>query len=208
MGSPALATTPSCVMSVRRDSGGNGLWCPSFFCSPLSCNGMAEESPVNRYCLVDGLDTAIPMARDFATGNYCEPGVVLRGRGLATGAVARRTAGLRAVQPVPGVVSLAAIAARQVLLDPLCGSCATDGQILAWRGGVRDRTPRAERTPSCRGSPARPVARACPHLRRPGRRSGGGCRESPERASRRGRLRLPCPLSAERAGTVRGLACR
>ncbi len=46
---------------------------PSFGCSPLCCNGMAEEYPVNRYCLVDDLDTAIPMARDFATGN-CEPG--------------------------------------------------------------------------------------------------------------------------------------
>ena len=46
---------------------------PSFGCSPLSCNGMAEEYPVNRYCLVDGLDTAVPMARHFATGN-CEPG--------------------------------------------------------------------------------------------------------------------------------------
>ncbi len=64
--------------AVVRDPGGrdSGGWpmVPSFFCSPLSCNGMAEESPVNRYCLVDGLDTAIPMARDFATGNYCEPG--------------------------------------------------------------------------------------------------------------------------------------
>ena len=28
---------------------------------------------MNRYCLVDDLDTAIPMARDFAAGN-CEPG--------------------------------------------------------------------------------------------------------------------------------------
>ena len=46
---------------------------PSFGCSPLCCNGMAAEYPVNRYCLVDGLDTAVPMARHFATGN-CEPG--------------------------------------------------------------------------------------------------------------------------------------
>ena len=46
---------------------------PGFSCSPLSCNGMAEEYPVNRYCLVDDLDTAVPMARHFATGN-CEPG--------------------------------------------------------------------------------------------------------------------------------------
>lgn len=46
---------------------------PSFGCSPLSCNYMAEEYPVNRYCLVDDLDTALAMAHDFATGN-CEPG--------------------------------------------------------------------------------------------------------------------------------------
>jgi hypothetical protein len=45
----------------------------SFGCSPLSCNYMAEEYPVNRYCLVDDPDTALAMARDFATGN-CEPG--------------------------------------------------------------------------------------------------------------------------------------
>ena len=45
----------------------------SFGCSPLSCNYMAEEHPVNRYCLIDDPDTALAMARDFATGN-CEPG--------------------------------------------------------------------------------------------------------------------------------------
>ena len=45
----------------------------SFGCSPLSCNYMVEEYPVNRYCLVDDLDTARAMARHFAAGN-CEPG--------------------------------------------------------------------------------------------------------------------------------------
>ena len=45
----------------------------SFGCSPLSCIYMAEEYPVNRYCLVDDLDTARAMARHFAAGN-CEPG--------------------------------------------------------------------------------------------------------------------------------------
>ena len=62
--------------AVVRDVGkteGELNFPPSFGCSPLSCNGMAEEYPVNRYCLVDGLDTAVPMARHFATGN-CEPG--------------------------------------------------------------------------------------------------------------------------------------
>ncbi len=51
----------------------DGPGSPSFFCSPLSCNGMAAEYPVNRSCLVDDLETAVTMARDFATGN-CEPG--------------------------------------------------------------------------------------------------------------------------------------
>ena len=62
--------------AVVRDVGkteGELNFLPSFGCSPLSCNGMAEEYPVNRYCLVDDLDTAVPMARHFATGN-CEPG--------------------------------------------------------------------------------------------------------------------------------------
>ena len=46
---------------------------PAFGCSPLSCNGMAEEYPVNRYCLIDDLETAVAMAGDFAAGT-CEPG--------------------------------------------------------------------------------------------------------------------------------------
>lgn len=63
--------------AVVRDPGGvepEGYHrVPSFHCSPLCCNGMAEEYPVNRYCLLDDLHTAVPMARDFAAGN-CEPG--------------------------------------------------------------------------------------------------------------------------------------
>ncbi len=81
---PELAAVPtpdgfSCLGydAVVRDPGGRRSegWpmVPRFGCSPLSCNYMAAEYPVNRYCLVDDLDTAIPMARDFATGN-CEPG--------------------------------------------------------------------------------------------------------------------------------------
>jgi hypothetical protein len=37
-----------------------------FECSPLSCNGMAAEVPVNQYCLVDALDHAIPVAVRFS----------------------------------------------------------------------------------------------------------------------------------------------
>jgi hypothetical protein len=53
--------------AVSRTCGSN------FECSPLSCNHMASHHPANRYCLIDDLDTAIAVARDFAVGN-CEPG--------------------------------------------------------------------------------------------------------------------------------------
>lgn len=58
-----------CVGAMHE--GGNHA--PGFGCSPLACNGMAQEYPVNRYCLIDDLQTAVAMARDFAAGN-CEPG--------------------------------------------------------------------------------------------------------------------------------------
>jgi hypothetical protein len=39
----------------------------SFFeCSPLSCNGMAEHIPVNRHCLVDELERALEVGREFS----------------------------------------------------------------------------------------------------------------------------------------------
>ncbi|UQA57099.1 hypothetical protein [Polyangium aurulentum] len=37
-----------------------------FECSPLSCNGVAAEQPVNRFCLVDDPTRAITLARDFS----------------------------------------------------------------------------------------------------------------------------------------------
>ena len=61
------------VRDVGKTDGGLNVP-PSFGCSPLCCNGMAEEYPVNRY--LPGRRIWIPaiaMARDFATGN-CEPG--------------------------------------------------------------------------------------------------------------------------------------
>jgi hypothetical protein len=45
-----------------------------FGCSPLSCNGMAQQIPVNRHCLIDTLDGAIDTARTFAR-KQPEPGV-------------------------------------------------------------------------------------------------------------------------------------
>jgi len=46
----------------------------SFFeCSPLSCNYLAREIPVNRYCLVDSLQEAVALAKRFAVEEP-EPG--------------------------------------------------------------------------------------------------------------------------------------
>jgi hypothetical protein len=39
---------------------------PFFECSPLSCNGMADEVAVNRFCLLATLDEAISFARRCA----------------------------------------------------------------------------------------------------------------------------------------------
>ncbi len=47
----------------------------SIGCSPLSCNGKAGETPVNRYCLIDDFETALETARRFASGrDRVEPG--------------------------------------------------------------------------------------------------------------------------------------
>ncbi len=51
----------------------NHPWTPYFECSPLSCNSMAVEYPVNEHCLVDELDIALNMARKFANSEP-EPG--------------------------------------------------------------------------------------------------------------------------------------
>ncbi|HRI72432.1 MAG TPA: hypothetical protein PK156_49695 [Polyangium sp.] len=37
-----------------------------FECSPLSCNGVAKNTAVNRYCLVDELERAMTIATDFS----------------------------------------------------------------------------------------------------------------------------------------------
>lgn len=44
-----------------------------FGCSPLSCNGMAEEISVNEFCLIDDLETALAAARRFGV-EQPEPG--------------------------------------------------------------------------------------------------------------------------------------
>ncbi|MGI0029280.1 MAG: hypothetical protein ACREAQ_06165 [Nitrososphaera sp.] len=45
----------------------------SFECSPLSCNHMAEQCAVNRYCLVEDHETALRLASGFEAAG-CEPG--------------------------------------------------------------------------------------------------------------------------------------
>ena len=44
-----------------------------FGCSPLSCNGMAESIPVNDFCLLDDLESAMAVARRFGV-EQPEPG--------------------------------------------------------------------------------------------------------------------------------------
>ena len=45
--------------------------CGSLFeCSPLNCNGHYDTVTVNRYCLLDQLETAMQLARHWSSGHY------------------------------------------------------------------------------------------------------------------------------------------
>jgi hypothetical protein len=85
--------------AVGRDAGDHHegvILTPSFSCSPLSCNLMAEEQPVNLYCLVDDLESTVALARDFAAGDsepgpYCVVEVWANRATLHPGAVASST---------------------------------------------------------------------------------------------------------------------
>jgi hypothetical protein len=55
---------------VERDAATGML---GFGCSPLSCNGMAEEISVNEFCLIDDIETALAAARRFGV-EQPEPG--------------------------------------------------------------------------------------------------------------------------------------
>ncbi len=68
----AVSALPEGFRSVGFDAVSRSCG-SSFECSPLSCNHMAVNYPVNKYCLVENLETAIAMARDF-TVKECEPG--------------------------------------------------------------------------------------------------------------------------------------
>ncbi len=72
---PSLAGTPPAVLPCSADFELLGYDCVQtewhrtvvgFGCSPLSCNGLAQEIAVNRHCLIDGLDDALAAARRFA----------------------------------------------------------------------------------------------------------------------------------------------
>jgi hypothetical protein len=45
----------------------------NYGCSPLSCNGMEADFPVNRYCLLDSLESAYQAATAFGI-EQPEPG--------------------------------------------------------------------------------------------------------------------------------------
>jgi hypothetical protein len=48
------------------------------WCSPLFCNGLAEQFPANEWCLVDDLERAILLARRLAADEFAvEPGPYL-----------------------------------------------------------------------------------------------------------------------------------
>jgi hypothetical protein len=51
----------------------NKTGCAHFECSPLCCNGMSEEIPVNRWCLIDEQERAFAVANYFSVRKP-EPG--------------------------------------------------------------------------------------------------------------------------------------
>ena len=61
------------VNGVQCSDPGNATYWAEFGCSPLFCNGMANQIPVNRYCLIDEPERAFEVARSFSVGDV-EPG--------------------------------------------------------------------------------------------------------------------------------------
>jgi hypothetical protein len=59
-----------------------GIW--GFGCSPLSCNGLATEYPVNAHCLLDDLDAAFAAAQRFSIEKP-EPGKYIVAEVLVAG---------------------------------------------------------------------------------------------------------------------------
>jgi hypothetical protein len=63
---PPPASDLSAYESLGFDVVGVGDGSFFFECSPLSCNGVAAEQPVNRFCLIDDPARALALARDFS----------------------------------------------------------------------------------------------------------------------------------------------
>lgn len=79
---PAFANACSTAEPLPADFELLGYDCPNkatdwpfsgFDCSPLSCNYMANEIPVNAFCLIDDLETALATASNFGK-RQPEPG--------------------------------------------------------------------------------------------------------------------------------------
>jgi hypothetical protein len=67
-----VESLPSTFVSLGFDAVSKSV--SSFFeCSPLSCNNMAAELPVNRFCLLETLEEAIALAERCSRGEG-EPG--------------------------------------------------------------------------------------------------------------------------------------
>jgi hypothetical protein len=65
MEDPATQPIDASYISLGFDAVSKSV--SSFFeCSPLSCNSMASEVPVNEFCLIDGLEQAISLAERFS----------------------------------------------------------------------------------------------------------------------------------------------
>jgi hypothetical protein len=69
---PIPITYISLGFDVANGSPGRDIL-PFFGCSPLSCNGIAKEVKVNKFCLLPTLDMAIDLALRLSMGG-AEPG--------------------------------------------------------------------------------------------------------------------------------------
>ena len=71
---PTLDVEPLASSFERLSYDAVSRSCDSTFeCSPLSCNGMAKEFAVNRYCLIDTETEGFRIAREFSV-SVPEPG--------------------------------------------------------------------------------------------------------------------------------------
>jgi len=61
------------VISLGFDVTNKDVCSTVFGCSPLSCTSMAQEIPVNQFCLLHDLKQAVEVAERFSRGE-CEPG--------------------------------------------------------------------------------------------------------------------------------------